>query len=195
MLTGDLCFRPSPWRDKARALACGLTIRDGPYGDYRLWVSHCQAIVTSVKDRRPSLVKALEPIARRHGLDVVPWGMGWLLRHFVKSQPADGQDLEPIKGPPRGQRDPATDALLLYMHLTGLLRDPQAKAIIRPVIDLDLVGDPKRRVQQIKSALGVKRKPGRPPKRFRQDFESRNEIYGLLRSQVRYLTTYGLKRA
>lgn len=194
LLTGDLLIGSRPWHEKARALASGLSVQDGPYGDYQLWVSHCQAIAKSVKDARPSLITTLEPIAHRHGLDVVPWGMGWLLRHFVEVRSAYGLDPEPTKGPPRGQRDPATDALLLYVHLTGYLRDPQAKAIIKPVVDLDLVGAPERRVQQIKSALGVKRKPGRPPKRFRHDTEARNEVYELLWGQVRYLTTYGLTR-
>ena len=194
MLTGDLLIGSRPWHEKVRALASGLTVQDGPYGDYQLWVRHCQAIAKSIKEERPSVITALDPIAQRHGLDDVPWGMGWLLKHFVEVQPARGLDPEPTKGPPRGQRDPATDALLLYVHLTGYLRDPQAKAIIKPVIDLDLVGAPERRVQQIKSALGVKRKSGRPPKRFRQDTEAGNEVYELLRSQVRYMARHAWTR-
>ena len=165
MLTGDLFVRPRPWREKARALARGLTVRDGPDGDYQLWVRHCQGIAKTVEDARPCLMTALEPIAYRHGLDAVPWGMGWMLRHFVEVQPGYGPDPEPTKGPPRGQRVPATDALLLYVYLTGHHWDPQARAIIKPIIDLDLVVDPKRRVQVIKSALGAKRKRGRPPRR------------------------------
>ncbi len=194
MLTGDLLIGSRPWHEKTRALASGLTVQDGPYGDYQLWVSYCQAIAKSVKEERPSVITALDPIAQRHGLDDVPWGMGWLLKHFVEVQPAYGLDPEPTKGPPRGQRDPATDALLLYVHLTGYLSDARAKAIIKPVIDLDLVGAPERRVQQIKRALGVRRKPGRPSGRTRQNAEATSEVYELLCSQVRYLTTYGLTR-
>ena len=195
LLTGDLFVRPRAWLENAEALASGLTVQDGPYGDYGLWAKHCQAIAISVKGTRPSLIKALEPIAHRHGLDAVPWGMGWLLKHFVEVQPACGLDPGPTKGPPRGQRDPAIDALLLYVHLTGQLWDPQAEAIIKPVIDLNLVGDRKRRVQQIKSALGVKRKPGRPSGRTRHNAEATREVYELLGSQVRYLTRYGLTRS
>lgn len=191
MLTGDLFFGPRHWHDKAKALARGLTVQDGPYGDYRLWVKHCQTIAKSIEDARPSLIMALEPVAYRHGLDVVPWGMGWMLRHFVEVQPGYGLDPKPCKGPPRCQRDPATDALLLYVHLTGHLLDPQARAIVKPVIDLDAVADPVRRVQEIKSALGAKRRAGRPPGRSHQDAESTEEVYELLCSQVRYLTTYG----
>lgn len=195
LLTGDLFVKPRAWLENAKALASGLTVQDGPYGDYGLWVRHCQDIAKSVKEERPSLLKVLEPIAYRHGLDVVPWGMGWLLKHFVEVQPAYGLDPGPAKGPPRGQRDPATDALLLYLHLAGYLGDARAKAIIKPVIDLGLVRYPERRVQQIKKALGVRRKPGRPSGRTRQSAEAKDEVYGLLRNQVRYLTRHGLTRS
>ena len=190
MLTGDLLFGSRPWHEKAKALASGLIVQDGPYGDYQRWVRHCQAIAKAIEGARPSLVTALEPIAYRHGLDAVPWGMGWMIRHFVEVQPGYRLDPEPTKGPPRGQRDPAIDALLLYVHLTGHLWDPQTRAIVKPVIDLDAVADPVRRVQEIKSALGAKRGPGRPSGRSHQDTEATNEVYELLRSQVRYLTTY-----
>ena len=132
-------------------------------------------------------VAALKPIAQRHGLDVVPWGMGWIVRAFAGVQPVGEWDPEPPERAPRGQRNPAADALLLNVYLTGHLWDPQARAIIKPAMDLDTVSDPVRHVQAIKRALGIHRRAGRP-RRSHTDAEPADEVYELLKSQVRYMT-------
>lgn len=192
LLTGELFFPfgSRPWHKEGMALAGDLTVPGGPYDPYGPWVAYCQTIEKAVAAARPALIAALEPIARRHGLDVVPWGIGWMLEMFVAVQPY-GPDPEPVEGPPRGQRDPATDALLLYVHLAGYRRDKRAHEIIKPVIDLDEVADPLRRIQAIKRALGAHRKSGRPPT---PDAEAADEVYELLKRQVRYLTSQGRGR-
>ena len=63
-----------------------------------------------------------------------------------------------------------------------------AREIIKPIVDLDYLADPKRQVQHIKSALGISRKPGRPVRHGVTDARSDDEVYKLLRNQVRHLT-------
>ena len=191
MLMNDLLFLPrwSSWRDDVLSQVDGLAFPYTPCDCYECWVRHCEEIEAEVRDTRPLMMAVIEPVAQRHALDVVPWGIGWLAQQFCLEQPDTLPDLEHTpRGYPRSQQDPGRDSLLLYVYLTGHLGDPVARDIIRPVVDLDHLADPKRQVQHIKSALGISRKPGRPVRPSVTDARSDDEVYELLRSQVRHLT-------
>ena len=191
MLMNDLLFLPrwSSWRDDVLSQVDGLAVTCTPCDCYECWVRHCEEIAVEVRDKRPLMMAVIEPVAQRHALDVVPWGRGWLAQQFCLEQPDDLPDLEHTpKGYPRSQQAPGRDSLLLYVYLTGHLDDPVAREIIKPIVDLDYLADPKRQVQHIKSALGISRKPGRPVRHGVTDARSDDEVYKLLRNQVRHLT-------
>ena len=191
MLLTDLVSMPrwSSWRDEVFSQVNGLAVPYAPCDCYECWVRHCMKIAETARDKRPLMMAAIEPMAQRHALDVVPWGTGWLAQQFCLEQPdvQPGPEHTP-KGFPRGQRNPGKDSLLLYVYLTGYMQDPVAREIIKPVVDLDYLADPKRQVQHIKSALGISRNPGRPAGLSVRDAKADDEIYELLRSQVRHLT-------
>ena len=191
MLMNDLVSltRWSSWRDVVQSQVDGLAVPYAPCDCYECWVRHCEEIATEARDKRPLMVAAIDPVAQRHALDMVPWGIGWLTQQFCLEQ----SDVQPgpehtPKGYPRGQQDPGRDSLLLYVYLTGHMEDPVAREIIKPVVDLNHLADPKRQVQHIKSALGISRKPGRPAGLGVRDVRADDEVYELLRSQVRHLT-------
>ena len=191
MLMNDLRWHPrwSSWQDEVLSLVDGLAVPCAPCDCYECWVRHCKKIAETVRDKRPLMMAAIEPVAQRHALDVVPWGIGWLAQQFCLEQPDVHPALEHTpKGYPRAQQDPGRDSLLLYVYLTGYMEDPVAREIIKPVVDLDYLIDPKRQVQHIKSALGISRKPGRPAGLGVRDARPDDEVYELLRNQVRHLT-------
>ena len=187
MLMTDLVSMPrwSSWRDEVD----GLAVPYAPCDCYECWVRHCEEIATETRDKRPLMMSAIEPVAKHHALDMVPWGIGWLAQQFCLEQPdvQPGPEHTP-KGYPRGQQNPGRDSLLLYVYLTGHLDDPVAREIIKPVVDLNHLADPKRLVQHIKGTLGISRKPGRPAGLSGRDVRFDGEVYELLRSQVRHLT-------
>ena len=184
-----LCLpRWASWRDEVLSRVDGLAVPHTPCECYECWVQHCKAIAGVATNTRPLMVAAIEPVAQRHALDVVPWGIGWLTQWFCLEQVDDHPDQRHApRGYPRGQRDPGRDSLLLYVYLTGHMEDPVAREIIKPVVDLNHLADPKRQVQRIKSALGISRKPGRPVGQSVRDSRANDEVYDLLKSQVRYL--------
>ena len=189
MLTVDLLRPTQAWHEEAWRLASGLEIPSGPERSYSLWTAYNQKILELAKERRPKFVELLEPIAKLHGLDAVPWGMATLIKRFVPViEEYLGED-EPDEPPVRRQRSPKIDALLLYTYLTGYMDDPKAKSIISriPGFDLDLLSDPIRKVQQIKSDLRISRPTGRPPGRLPKDPERDRQVYELIESQVRYI--------
>ncbi len=195
LITNELFAGPRPWHDDDVALSKDLRVKEGPHGPYQPWVAYCQSIVRLVEAERPALLEALGPVAHRHGLDVVPWGMGWLISNYVETEPVWELPPQPVdERPPRAQRNPAADALLLYVYLTGHLQDPEARAIVRPAIDLDLIVDPVRQVQAIKHALGATRKPGRPSKHSQPDALAVDEVCELLERQVRYMVRRRISR-
>ena len=191
MLMTDLRWLPrwSSWRDEVFLLVDGLAVPYAPCDCYECWVRHCEEIAETVRDKRPLMMAAIEPVAKHHALDMVPWGIGWLAQQFCLEQPdvQPGPEHTP-KGYPRGQQNPGRDSLLLYVYLTGHLEDPVAREIIKPVVDLNHLADPKRQVQHIKGTLGISRKPGRPAGFSGRDVRFDGEVYELLRSQVRHLT-------
>ena len=189
LLLTDLFTHPrwETWREEMSALAGGLAVLDEPCPCYECLVKRCQRVEERVATERPQLASGLDPMARRHGIDVLPWGKGWLARRFCAKIKVDMETAkfhEP-KGYPRAQRNPALDSLLLYMYLTGHFNDQRAREIVKPVIDLEHVEDPVRRIQEIKRQMGVSRRAGRPP--ARDDEEGVQEVYELLHSQVMYL--------
>ena len=189
LLLNDLFVYPhwKRWREEMFALAGGLAVPDESCACYECLVEQCQRVEERVTTERPQLAAGLEPMARRHGIDVLPWGKGWLARKFCDKDKVDMETAESHepKGYPRAQRSPALDSLLLYMYLTGHFNDQQAREIVKPAIDLDHFEYPVRRVQEIKRQMGVSRRAGRPP--VRDDEEGTQEVYALLHSQVMYL--------
>lgn len=190
LLLNDLFYYPrwEMWHEEMFSLAGNLAIPDDPCPCYKCLVENCRRIEEKVATERPRLAAGLESMARRHGIDALPWGRGWLASWFcIKVETDRGPDeFHKPKGYPRTQRSPALDSLLLYMYLTGHFNDQRAREIVRPAIDLDLVEDPIRRIQEIKRQLGISREPGRP--KARDDEQGAQEVYELLRSQVIYLT-------
>ncbi len=206
LITLELFMRQRSWRPEVDTQADGLCIWENLHGTYRPWVEHYKDIARIAKRERPTLLKLLMPIAQRHGLDVVPWGMGWMVEQVASEHiepiscchnPEYRSDTEFPTGPPNPMRTPEKDALLLYVYLTGHLtghpRDRKAWEIVLPVINLfsdeddGALKDPKRKVQEIKRALGATRKPGRPAGRPRSDTSASKEVYELLERQVEYL--------
>lgn len=189
VLTVDLLTSPQAWHEEARRLASGLEIPDGPERSYSRWISHCQKVLKLAQESRPEFVEFLKPIAERHGLDVVPWGMASLIKGFVPVVEAYTGEDEPDERPVRGQRRPRIDALLLYIYLAGYLNDPKVKEMISmiPDFDLDYLSDPVRKVQKIKNDLGISRRSGRPPNRSMQDPERDRQVYDLVERQIRYM--------
>ena len=189
LLLIDLFVYPrwETWCKEMFSLAGGLAVPYEPCRCYECLVENCRRIEEKVATERPQLVAGLESMARRHGIDVLPWGKGWLAGKFCAKDEVDMETAKfhKPKGYPRTQRNPALDSLLLYMYLTGHINDQRAREIVKPAIDLDHVEDPVRRVQKIKRQLGVSRRTGRPPARDSE--EDVQEIYELLRSQVMHL--------
>ena len=181
----DLVFYPRPWHEEARDLADGLVVWDRPCGPYERLVRHHQSIADTVRRERPYLMKFLEPTIRRHGLDSVPWGEGWFAKNFVAEvisiEEPPGQ---PTENPPRAQRRPCLDALLLYIHLTRHLNDGRAREIVKPVLDLDHISDPLRKIQAIKAELDISCSSGRPTGRSPEDSD---EVYKILERAVPYI--------
>ena len=211
MILIDL-FTRCEWPGYISRLASGLAfpIDDRRTNSYEGMVAFESAVAESIKIIRHELADALEPYATRHGLDVVPWGLGWLYR----SVPRQWTDrcievpvtLPPV--PPKSRRTdprttPALDALLLYLWLTGGWRDPAAKEILQPVVCFECEASysphcPKPlcfarghdrpeglmlRINRTKSALGVHRPPGRPRGPSRWDDE---ELRFVLTEYVHY---------
>ena len=191
LLVGDLLLArpPRSWHADVDRAAEGLVVQDSLayLSGYWTWVAYLQRVERLAEAAKPEMMQALRPVAKRHGLTWLPWGMGWFAKQFavtagMEDRPADTEHVDP----PRAQREPDIDALLLYLHLTGYLRDTRAKAMVKPIFDLDLIEDPVRRVQQIKKAMGVRRPAGRPPKSSRPDPEAEAEVYELIQSFVDY---------
>lgn len=195
MLVNDLLLArpPRSWHADVERAADGLVVQDSSawFSGYWPWVAYIQRIERLAEDTRPEMMQALRPVAQRHGLAWLPWGLGWFARQYAVIEGMEDRldDTEHVD-PPRAQREPDIDALLLYLHLTGYLRDPRAKEMVKPIFDLDLIEDPVRRVQQIKKAMGVRRPAGRPPKSSRPDPEAEAEVYELIQSFVDYVQRY-----
>ena len=71
-----------PWSEEIQELAGGL---EYPYRETRTYeeaVAFQSALAESVNALRPGLPEAVAPFAGRHGLDVLPWGLGWLYQHL-----------------------------------------------------------------------------------------------------------------
>lgn len=119
--------------------------------------------------------------------------MGWMIGHFALTEP--GPDNAPMLSgpsrekvtPPRGQQEPASDALLLHLYLTGYLFDEHARGIVSQVLNINCISDPIRRVQAIKREIGASRRRGPPPGRTKDAVEPQSEIYELLQRQVLYM--------
>lgn len=196
LLVDDLLLAhpPRSWQADVKRAADGLVVPDSPawFSGYRPWVAYLQRVERLAESDRPGMMQALRPVAQRHGLACLPWGMGWFASRFAVIDGREDTQVDMERDePPRAQREPDIDALLLYLHLTGYLRDPRAKEMVKPAFDLDLIVDPVRRVQQIKKALGVRRPPGRPPKSSRPDPAAEAEVYELIQSFVDYLRRSG----
>lgn len=207
LLTLELFMHQRSWRPDVDAQADGLGIRENSHGTYQPWVEHYKDIARIAKRDRPTLLKLLMPIAQRHGLNVVPWGIGWMVEQVATEhiEPISGchnpeyrSNAEWPMGPPNPMRTPEKDALLLYVYLSGYLKDRKALRIVLPIINLfsdeedEALKNPERKVQEIKRALGAIRKPGRPAGRSSFDATASDEVYELLERQVEYLLrTYG----
>ena len=88
--------------EDSRACAAAISYPSaGPeYHTYGGYVEYYQAIEAAIVDRRPELIRRLAPLAARHGLDALPWGMGWLVRYttgYAPQEPRGG--LEAIHPP------------------------------------------------------------------------------------------------
>ncbi len=138
---------------------------------------HYQAVAEGVKTIRPEVVEALVPIADRHGLTYIPWGTGWLYETFPKAQSSERVkvpvDIKPAEMPDRrkpvdARREPAIDALLVYLWLTGVWRDTLVREVLRTLICFDCNIEkgvhptpkcPNRTSQPICWGAGVARRP------------------------------------
>jgi hypothetical protein len=197
-------------------LAAGLVFPNDAAltNSYEEMVAYYQAVAEGVRTLRPDLVEELAPSSDRHGVDALPWGRGWLYTK-VPSKWSDQQVEVPVTLPPitltteRHPRDPrsepALDALLLYLWLTGAWRDQVARDILRPLIcfecGYDVEPKPKcpkpvcfaagsvrpeklkLRINRIKAPLGVHRARGRPRGSSKWD---RGELHIVLSEYVRY---------
>ena len=179
--------------------------------------AYFQAIEDGVKEVTPDLADAVEPFAARHGLVHIPWGRGWLydkLRFGSRS----GNTKVPLRmrvwGPPRPKKsvelgntrqNPSEDALLLYLDLTGVWRNEEAQALVRPVIctcgneaednhvnhDGGCAIGPKgywsnalrKRLERIKASLDIHRERGRPKGHSEWD---RDEVFLVLSEYMEY---------
>lgn len=206
------CFTRWEWPTTVMDLAAGLVFstEDSYTESYKGMVAYESAVAQSVKDIRPGLVEALEPFAARHGLNHLPWGLGWLYRSIPQSSTYDIVDVHPELSETKLERrrtdprtTPALDALLIYLWLTGGWRNLEAQQLLEPVMcfQCDYTESPncsklvcwaagayrpqglKLRINRITGALGIHRKRGRPRGSSRWD---RDELLSVLWEYVNY---------
>jgi hypothetical protein len=210
LLVGEF-FRVAQWPPDFLALAAGLELPppDESFFTYAGMIAYRQAVAAAVGEIRPQLVENLLPVAGRHGLDALPWGVGWLIETAVVQAigygPKDNVTkviIKPVKGnaplpetsPVAPRQDPAEDALLLYLWLTGAYKDGIARHIVSPFLPLGfgdnpsrnegqqlISGDLKLRAMRLKAQLAARRPRGRPPGRARWD---KDEIYFVLANYI-----------
>ena len=204
MLLGGIVSKHSS--TKILALTAGLDFPiQGPETDgYAGMVAHYRAVAEGVKGLRPELAEAVSPFADRHGLCDIPWGSGWLYETLPRGRateltevigPVAQVDVPLPRSKPVDKRlDPAADALLLYLLLTGVWSDKEILAILAPVLDTgcrvvnpgtrreDTIHAPtcfcngwpwalNARAQQAKAKLGITRRLGHPRGQSRWDRE------------------------
>jgi hypothetical protein len=210
-------FTRCQWPNCIKELDSGLIypVDERRIGSYEGMVAFESATAESIRLIRYELVDALRPFAIRHGLDAVPWGLGWLYRSVPRRWTDQSITVKvnlPELTPTRRRTDPRTtpalDALLLYLWLTGGWRDPAAQKILNPAVcfECDVSDSPQcpkllcfargqdrpeglmLRINRTKSALGVHRPPGRPKGAPRWNPE---ELQFALREYVSYLASRG----
>ena len=184
-----------PWTEYLAQLNAGIvypSATDKAFLSYDGMVAFYRDIAHQIAELRPDLHRFGMTVAQRHGIDVIPWGMGYLfenappgsfnaplLRLHTPGMPSTASEIPHLDARKlSGPTSAAADALLLYLHLAGLLRDGRATSIVNPLLRLD-VGNPERHIMRVKVALGARRPPGRPAGRSRY---GREENYMLLRS-------------
>jgi hypothetical protein len=211
-------FRAGHCPTDVLTLAAGLDLPapDESFLTYAGMVAYRQAVASAVGELKPQLVERLLPAAGRHGLDALPWGLGWLIETAVvcadnqglqgkitkvKLKPVMGNSLLTETSPVDPRCNPAKDALLLYLWLSGAYKDGIARHLVAPFLPLGfgenpsqsgglqfISGDLKRKAMRLKAELGARRPTGRPPGRSRWD---RDELYFALASYMSYLANRG----
>jgi len=208
MLVGSL-IQPSICPDVILTLTAGLDFPDQNLAtdNYAGMVAYYQAVAEGVSAVRPALAEEVVPFATRHGLNHLPWGLGWLYQALPQNS-SNNRVLVPVSAmadipspakpkPVDGRSDPAVDALLVYLRITGAGRDPHALQIVHSVLVPECTEKflmencicdrgpwPKAltlRCDRALRGLLVKRGPGRPAGQSKWDLE---ELYSVLEDYV-----------
>lgn len=209
ILLNDLFLRDDwPWHDEILQLNTGIYYPPAAesFLAYDGLVTYYTTVAEAVKSERPHLVEAVLPVVRRHGLDVLPWGLGFFLANLpqgledsetpaiIISEPLS-PDL-PEEWTPRAKDERQwadVDALLLYVWLTGAYLDERIRTAVKPLVDLEdgatlrVSSMIEKRMARAMKALGVHRPRGRPPGRSSYDREANiSEHLVLVDSFVEY---------
>lgn len=143
MLLIDL-FAPSRWGAYVLELTAGLDFpRHSPETDsYAGMVAHYKAVAEGVKEVRHALVDAVAPFAARHGLNPIPWGLGWLYEKLPRGASTERVAVTAdmaLVDVPQGRKTvdrrlhAGLTALLVYLRLTGGLAGPRGLADCPPL--------------------------------------------------------------
>lgn len=131
--------------DDVLDLAAGLSIHPANFVTYSYedMASYYQTVAKGVEIVRPELVAELKRFTLRHGLDVIPWGRGWLYSSIPLRQsdsnleiPMDLPEQPAVSDfrPVDRRQTPALDALTLYLYLTRGWRDEEVRELLKSLI-------------------------------------------------------------